>query len=80
LLLVEVADTSLGYDQQIKVPLYAEAGIAEVWIIDLVNEVVQVHREPAGDRYRAVAQAGRGGTIGPAALPDLALSVDALLG
>jgi Uma2 family endonuclease len=79
-LLVEVADTSLGYDQQIKVPLYAEAGIPEVWIIELVNEVVHVHREPAADRYGAVAQAGRGGVIAPAALPDLALSVDDLLG
>jgi Uma2 family endonuclease len=80
LLLVEVADTSLGYDQQIKLPLDAEAGIPEVWIIDLVNEVVHVHRDPAGDRYHAVAQVDRGGTVAPAALPDLALSIDALLG
>jgi Uma2 family endonuclease len=80
LLLVEVADTSLGYDQQIKVPLYAAAGIRELWIVDLVNEVVQVHRDPAGNRYRAVEQVGRGGTVAPAAFPDLALSVDALLG
>jgi Uma2 family endonuclease len=79
LVLVEVSDTSPGYDQQIKVPLYAEAGIPEFWIVDLVNEV-QVHREPAGNRYRAVDQVGRDGTIAPAAFPDLVLSVDALLG
>jgi Uma2 family endonuclease len=80
LLLVEVSDTSLGYDQEIKVPLYAEAGIPDVWVVDLVNEAVNVHREPAGEGYRVVQQVGRGGTIAPAASPDLALSVDALLG
>jgi Uma2 family endonuclease len=80
LLLVEVADTSLGYDQQIKVPLYAEAGIPELWIVDLVNEAVHVHREPAGVHYRAIERIGRGGSVAPAALPDLALAVDALLG
>jgi hypothetical protein len=80
LLLVEVSDTSPGYDQQIKVPLYAEAGIPEFWIVDLVNEVVQVRREPAGNRYRAVEQCGRGRTVAPAPFPDLALSIDALLG
>jgi Uma2 family endonuclease len=80
LLLVEVSDTSLGYDQQIRAPLYAEAGIPEFWIVDLVNEVVQVQRKPAGNRYRAAEQVGRGGTVAPAAFPDLALSVDALLG
>jgi Uma2 family endonuclease len=80
LLLVEVSDTSLGYDQEIKVPLYAEAGIPDVWVVDLVNEAVNVHREPAGEGYRVVQQVGRGGTIAPAASPDLALSVAALLG
>jgi Uma2 family endonuclease len=80
LLLVEVSDTSLGYDQEIKIPLYAEAGVPEAWVVDLADEVVHVHREPAGDRYRAVERVSRGGTVAPAAFPDLALSVDALLG
>ena len=41
LLVVEVAHSSLEYDQQVKLPLYAEAGISEVWIVDVLNQRIQ---------------------------------------
>jgi Uma2 family endonuclease len=51
LLLIEVADTTLAYDQRIKTPLYARAGVTEVWIVDLAGEKVWVYREPSAEGY-----------------------------
>lgn len=52
LLLVEIADTSLRYDRTVKLHLYAAGGIREVWIVDLGGGVIEVYREPEGERYR----------------------------
>lgn len=46
LLLVEVADSSLGYDCSVKLPLYGKFGIPEVWIVDITGTVIEVYREP----------------------------------
>lgn len=51
LLVVEVADTSLDYDLNVKVPLYAKAGVPEVWVVDLARDRVHVFRKPAGEGY-----------------------------
>ncbi len=48
LLLVEVADSSLPYDRTTKLPLYAQAKIPEVWIVNLSERQVEVHRTPSG--------------------------------
>ena len=80
LLLIEVSDTTLAYDRGVKLPLYARAGIREVWIVDLVGEVIERHSDPSGDGYRGLERARRGGKIEPPALPELSLSVDAVLG
>ncbi len=49
--LIEIADTSLGYDTEIKLPLYAQAGIKEVWIVDLNRNEVRVHQQPSEDSF-----------------------------
>ncbi|HZQ34868.1 MAG TPA: Uma2 family endonuclease, partial [Dehalococcoidia bacterium] len=54
LLLVEVADSSLQYDLRRKLPLYAAAGIREVWITDLVHDRALIHRKPRGRRYSEI--------------------------
>ena len=46
LLVIEVSDTTLGYDRNVKLPLYARAGIGEAWIVDLPNNVVERHNDP----------------------------------
>lgn len=51
LLLIEVADTSLTYDREAKLPRYARAGIPEVWLVDLVGRRLDIHRCPAGHCY-----------------------------
>ncbi len=80
LLLIEVADTSLAYDRGLKLPLYARAGIPEVWIVDLTSESIEQHTDPAGGGYRSIHHATRGETITCSALPDLDLPVNAVLG
>ena len=80
LLLIEVADSSLQYDRRVKLPLYARAGVREAWLVDLVRDEVEVHREPGPGGFRHVEQRGRGTLLQPSAFPDLSLSIDELLG
>jgi len=80
LLLVEVADTSLVYDRKRKLPLYAENGIPEVWLIDLNSETVLVHRRPSREGYREVRACRRGEAISPAAFPEKSFAVADILG
>ena len=54
LLLVEVSDTTLGFDMNVKTPIYAASGIREVWIADLRKNVVRVLRDPEAGQYRTV--------------------------
>ena len=79
LLLVEVADTSQRYDRLVKLPLYARAGVPEVWIVDLPGEVIEVLRRPTPGGYALVERVGRGGSVAPAAFPDIVLLVDVIL-
>ncbi len=74
-LIIEVADTTLGYDRDVKAPRYAAAGIPELWIVDLEGERVLVYRQPRDGRYQYEAVIGRDGTLAPAAFPDLILTV-----
>lgn len=53
--LIEVADTTLQKDRKIKLPLYAEAGIAEVWIVNLKNRTVEVYTHPLDGTYQELS-------------------------
>jgi Uma2 family endonuclease len=80
LLLVEVADTSVLYDRRQKVPLYARAGIAEVWLVSLPDQTLTVYRDPARADYQSVLELRRGERVAPLAFPDRELAVDQILG
>jgi len=80
LLLIEVADSSLDFDRRIKSNLYARHGIPEVWLQDLKNGALLVHRDPSPQGYRDVKILHRGERLSPLAFPDLVIEVDALLG
>ena len=54
LLIVEVSDTTLVSDIEVKVPLYAEAGIPEVWIVNLQENIIEVYSSPNAGRYESV--------------------------
>ena len=80
LLLVEVSDTTLGYDQRVKLPLYAREGVVEVWIVDLRQDRLWVYRDPSPTGYRVTLTLGRADRIAPSAFPDLEFAVDDILG
>jgi Uma2 family endonuclease len=69
-LVVEVSDTSLGFDLTKKAALYARAGIVEYWVLDVAARRLVVHRGPAGGQYTAVAVYGEQETIAPVAAPS----------
>lgn len=80
LLVIEVADSSLAYDRKVKIPLYAEAGISEAWLMDLNSGRIFTYRQPSPDGYRQVREHHRGEWISPEAFPDERFQVDDFLG
>ncbi len=80
LLVIEVADTSLESDRDVKLGLYAAAGIPEAWLLDLENDVIEVHRQPGPDGYREVRTLGRGDTLAALCVPTGVISIDEVLG
>jgi len=80
LLVIEVADSSLNDDRNIKRSLYARAGIPEYWIVDLNGQRFEVYSEPSEVGYRASRFYLRGESLSPSFAPDLSVDVDAILG
>jgi Uma2 family endonuclease len=78
LLLIEVADSSLEYDRGEKAELYAEAGIADYWIVNLIDHTVEAHRNPTNGRYADVRSFGIEDTIQPLAAPNADLDIAAI--
>ncbi len=79
LLIVEVADTSLGYDQTSKATAYARNGIAEYWILNLRDRVLEVHRGAGAQGYRDRRLLGPGDQVTPLTATDCAIQVNDLL-
>ena len=79
LLVIEVADASVGYDRHEKLPRYAQAGIPEVWITVLPERIIEAHAEPVAGRYTRNRIYAPGDTISPGALPDIELAVSDIL-
>lgn len=79
-LVIEVADTSVAADREVKFPLYARAGVPEAWLLDVTTERLEVHRHPTPDGYQDVRSLQRGESVAPQTFPDVVLTVDALLG
>ena len=65
LLLVEVSGSTLDYDRDVKRSLYARAGLPEVWIVNLDDQQIEVHRNPDGDVYRTRHLTGLDDTVTP---------------
>jgi Uma2 family endonuclease len=79
-LVIEVADTSLDRDRDLKIPRYAHAGIAETWLVDVNAHAITCYRDPRADGYADVVVVRRGGTLRPLQLPDLEISAEQILG
>ena len=78
LLLVEVADTSLNYDIKTKMPLYAEHGVPEYWVIHAATLMTTVHRQPSGSVYASVEEVSPDEQLVPVLVPELAISLRGL--
>jgi len=76
LLVIEVADSSLRYDREAKLPLYAEAGIPEAWLVDVAARSITVHTEPGAGGYAVEQTLKRGQEVVSSSVADLRLSVD----
>jgi Uma2 family endonuclease len=79
-LLKEVMDTSVEYDRRRKTPLYARAGVPEVWLVDIPAGILDVHRGPGERGHADVRTARRGERVSPLAFPDVELRVEDILG
>jgi Uma2 family endonuclease len=79
LLVVEVADSSLRKDRDIKRGIYAEAGVPEYWIVDVAGAAVDVHTDPRDGAYRTTVRVGLGGELKPSELQGVAIAIDEIL-
>lgn len=80
LMLIEVSDATLKYDRDTKLALYAEAGIAEAWIVNLPNNIVEIHTNPSNGIYQLTKIFKSGDVAKSESLPDLSIEVDRILG
>lgn len=80
LLLIEVSEAMLRFDREVKLPLYAQNGVAEVWIVDLKKAAIEVYREAQDGLYAQKQTLKRGQKLTPEQLPFLEVTVQELLG
>jgi Uma2 family endonuclease len=80
ILIVEVSDSTLKYDRDTKLSLYAEAEIYEVWIVNLQNDIIEVHQNPSNGIYQLAKIFKRGEKVQSEILPHLSLEADKILG
>ena len=79
-LIVEVADSTIKFDREVKVPLYAENNVIEVWLVDINEEYLEVYRQPIGGVYKEVQKFERGEILCVQRFPDINIQVDEILG
>jgi Uma2 family endonuclease len=78
-LIIEVADSTLQFDREEKIPAYGAAGIAEAWLVNLPEQKIEVYREPHYTGYASKTILRPGETAHPSAFPDVTLDVAELL-
>ena len=79
LLIIEIADSSIEYDRDVKACMYAESGIPEYWLADLNANVVSRYSAPERGTFRSLEQCHRGQSIAPQLLPACVIPADVLL-
>lgn len=80
LLIVEVSDSTLDFDRNRKLPLYAAAEIPEVWLVNAQNETVEIHTEPRGGVYSLIRVLRRGDVISCGTVRNLQVEADKIFG
>lgn len=80
LLVVEVSETSVEYDSEVKLPLYARAGIPEVWLVNLPERKIEVHSRPVDGEYRQSTRYRSGDSLTSATVSAPGLPAAEILG
>ncbi len=80
LLIIEVTGTTIETDRTVKLPLYAQAGINEVWLINLPDERIELYAAPVGGVYQTVQHFARGEDVQAQTLPGLVVSIADVFG
>ncbi|MCW3059559.1 MAG: hypothetical protein JWQ02_1380 [Capsulimonas sp.] len=78
LVLVEISDSTLAYDRTRKAALYAAAGVAEYWIVDVAGQQLEVRRSPQSDAYQETTIYNATQTVTPLAAPHTSIVVSDL--
>ena len=80
LLVIEIAESSLEVDRGTRLAMYAEAAVAEYWIVNLIDEQIEVYRKPSGRTYQDQSVYRGDASIHPLALPTVTLQPSRLFG
>jgi Uma2 family endonuclease len=76
---IEVSNTALESDRDVRLPLYARAGISETWLMNLPDDRIEVYRDPAPEGYRSITIVPRDGSVSPLDFPDVTIPCAELL-
>lgn len=79
LLAIEIADHTLELDREVKLPLYARHGVAELWLMHVNARALEVYRDPGARGYRRKLEPALSDTVAPAGLPELRIALADLL-
>lgn len=79
-LIIEVADTSIEYDRGTKIPLYARANIQEAWVVNLLENCIEIYSSPSAGGYKSRSVARHDQTISPKSFSDIRLTAKQILG
>jgi Uma2 family endonuclease len=79
-LVMEISVSSLRYDRDIKLPIYASSRVPEIWIVDLQRESLLVYRDPGAGGYATALHLERGNAVSCLAFPETKLDVNDLFG
>jgi len=78
-LIIEVADSSLTFEREIKAKAYARSGIVDYWVLNVNERQLHVFREPADDGYQSELILGENGSISPLQFPSVNIAIQAML-
>jgi Uma2 family endonuclease len=79
LLLIEVSDSTMSYDRRVKIAMYAQANIPEVWLVNLSRKIVEVYTQPEDGKYKVVGKLGKSHLITPKLLPELTVKISDII-
>ncbi|MFM7886041.1 MAG: Uma2 family endonuclease [Pseudanabaena sp.] len=79
LLIIEVADSTIAYDRDVKMPLYADNGIPEMWLFDLNQQIIEGYSQPSASGYKRSQRYEQGDTLSLLAFPEVFFNWEALM-